>query len=412
MDSYYTSIELGSDSIKILVCNKVDNNYYVIGKISSPSEGIKKGVVIDTKKAVNSIKKALKKINDMLGFRINQVIFSIPTVSCNMNIVTGSCDVENPNEVTGSDITNVLKCALQGKILEDEEVITAIPISFNIDDRKNVKDPKGLPSSRLEVKVLVTTSKKDDVYNFLNILRQCGLDVVDVCYSETGDYYEARTSKTDQQVGAIINIGCEKTSISVFNKGIMIKNKVVNVGSKNIDKDITYIYKTPLETSRNLKENFVVASSRYADVNDTIKVTLDDGTSKELNQLELSKVVEARCIEMLKITKNELKNLTKREIRYIIITGGVSELAGFQYVVEDILGIKARICNITTMGVRHNKYSSLLGVVKYFDSKLSLRGRKMNMITDTNIQSLISVKENKENNENIINKMFGRFFEN
>ena len=412
MNSYYTSIELGTDSIKILVCNKVHHNYYVIGKVSLSSDGIKRGVIVDTKKAVSSIKKAVKKINEMLGFRVSKVILAISTVHCNMNILTGSCEVLDKDSIVGEDVINVLKCALSGKIEETEEVVTAVPISFNVDERENIKDPKGFPSETLEVKVLVTTSPKDYIYQLLDVLKQCGLEVVDLCYSATGDYYEAKTNKTDKQIGAMINIGEESTSISVFNKGIMIKNKIVNVGSRHIDNDITYIYKTPLYVSRNLKENFVVASSRYADQNESIKVETTDKKELELSQGELSKVVEARCAEILKIAKNELNNLTNREIRYIIITGGVSELAGFQYVVEDVLGIKAKICNITTMGVRHNKYSSVLGVIKYLDSKLALRGASINMLSDTSINRLITIKDNKENNDNIINKVFGRFFEN
>ena len=161
-----------------------------------------------------------------------------------------------------------------------------------------------------------------------------------------------------------------------------------------------------------MKENFVVASSNYADSNETIEIITVAGEKQENNQLELSKVVESRCEQILKISKNELKNLTKREIRYIIITGGVSELAGFQYLIEDVLGIKASVCNITTMGIRHNKYSSTFGIIKYFDSKLSLRGKKVSMLNDGDINNLISVKEGKDNNDNIINKVFGRFFEN
>ena len=117
-------------------------------------------------------------------------------------------------------------------------------------------------------------------------------------------------------------------------------------------------------------------------------------------------------VNILKLAKNELKNLTKREIRYIIVTGGVSELAGFQYIVEDVLGVKARVCDITTMGIRHNKYSSVYGIIKYFDSKLKLRGKSVNMISNEDVENLITIKQTKENNDNFMNKVFGRFFEN
>ena len=403
MSNYYTSVELGTDTIKILVCNKIDNKFHVIAQVCEPSLGIKKGIIVDTKQAINSIKKAFKKINEMLQMKITKAIVCIPTINCRTDIVVGSCDVIDYNEITGEDVTNVLKDSLVGQVAADEELITAIPITFKVDDKDNIKDPKGLAGKSLESRILMTTSPKDLVYKILEVLKLSGVDAIDVCYSSTADYYAIRNNNIDKLVGAIINIGEDKTTISVYNKGIMIKSKVINVGSRNIDNDITYIYKTSKEESRNLKENFVVAASRYADVNEVYKITTNDGETREINQLEISKVVEARCEEILKLAKNELKNLTKREIRYIIVTGGVSEMAGFQYLLEDVLGIKARVCNITTMGIRHNKYSSVLGIVKYFDSKLALRGKKVNMLSETDINNLITIKENKETNDNIIN---------
>ncbi len=412
MSCYYTGIELGTDTIKILVCSKVGNQFHVIGQVCEPSLGIKKGIVIDSKQAISSIKKALKKINEMLQIKITKAIALIPPINCRTDIVIGSCDIADYQCITGEDVTNVLKDSLVGQIQDDEELITAIPISFKVDEEGNIKDPKGMAGKSLEARVLITTSPKDLVYKILEVLKLSGLEAIDVCYSTTADYYTSKNQNLDKLVGSIINIGEDKTTISIFNKGIMIKTKILNVGSKNIDNDITYIYKTPKKESRNLKENFVVAASRYADINEVYDINLKDGKSKQINQLEISKVVEARCAEILNLAKNELKNLTKREIRYIIVTGGVSELAGFQYLIEDIFGIKAKVCNITTMGIRHNKYSSVLGIIKYFDSKLSLRGKKINMLSETDINNLITIKEEKENNTNIINKVFGRFFEN
>ena len=413
MNDYYTSIELGTDTIKILVCQKVDNDFHVIAQVCEKSQGIKKGIIVDTKQAITSVKKSVKKINEMLQIKITKAIVCVPTNDCRMDIVVGSCDVIDYQEITGENVSNVLKDALIGHVYDDEELITAVPISFKVDEEDNIKDPKGMAGKSIETRVLMTTSPKDLVYKILEVLKLSGVDAIDVCYSTTGDYFAIKNNNLDKQVGAIINIGEDKTTISVFNKGIMIKNKVISVGSRNIDNDISYIYKTSKEDSRFLKENFVVSSARYADVNETYKALIDNDNVREINQLELSKVVEARLIEILNLIKNELKNLTKREIRYIIVTGGVSELAGFQYLLEDELGIKARVCNITTMGIRHNKYSSVFGIIKYFDSKLNLRGKQTNMLSESDIESLITIRETKGSNDNnIINKVFGRFFEN
>ena len=213
-----------------------------------------------------------------------------------------------------------------------------------------------------------------------------------------------------KDVGAIINICEESTNVSVFNNGFQIKNSLIPVGSKNVDKDLTYVFKSNLEESRKLKEKFAVALSSLADSNDTWNFKIDKDTSKEVNQVGVSKVVEARVRELLKLAKNEIKNLTNREIRYIIITGGLSELAGFSYLVEQEFGFVAKVCNIKTMGIRHNMYSSCYGTIKYFNDKLDLRGKHYNMISNEDVEKLSSTDSLVTTSENVISKVFGHFF--
>ena len=178
-----------------------------------------------------------------------------------------------------------------------------------------------------------------------------------------------------------------------------------------MDRDISYIFKIKEEDSRKLKEQFAVSMQSYADTNDTVEVVVGND-KKEISQIGISKVVEARLEEILNLAKKEIKNLTNREIRYIIVTGGLSELAGFQYLVESIFGINAKVCNISTMGLRHNRYSSVLGAVQYFDDKMSLRGKNVSMISEGDIQSLMVPDDKTVNSDNIISKVFGHFFDN
>ena len=170
----------------------------------------------------------------------------------------------------------------------------------------------------------------------------------------------------DKSLGAIINIGSETINVSIFNKGIIIKEDNIDLGSKNIDKDISYVYGVDLTTSRTLKENFAVCSRRYADANDVLEIETKNGDRVIVNQYEISEIVESRVVELLKLAKKVINNLTKRKISYIIVTGGISELIGFSYVVENTLGINASTLNITTIGIRNNKYSSASGIIKYY----------------------------------------------
>lgn len=412
MDNIYTGIELGTNNVKVVVALKQDGVYHTLASVSSKSNGIRNGQIEDIKLAVLSVRNAMKQINEMLGFKIVKVIAAIPPTGCMMDIVVGSCDVIDYDEITGEDVRAVLKDALNGHIGDEFEVITASPISFKVDDMENIKDPKGMPGKVLEAKVVVSTLPKEPLYRILEVLKLSGLETVDIAYSSTGDYFTIRNDKYDEEVGAIINIGELSTNVSIFNRGIQIKNALIPIGSFNVDKDLSYIFKISLEESRKLKETFAVSVASYADSNDLVSIVTNTGEVKEISQVGVSKVVQSRLDEILKLAKNEIKNLTKREIRYIIVTGGLSELAGFQYIVENVFELKAKVCNINVMGIRHNKYSSALGVIKYFDDKLSLRGKTMNMISETDKENLISTGKKVATNDNVINKVFGHFFDN
>ena len=410
MGDIYTGIDLGTDSIKIVVSEKVNDKFQVLASCSSPSRGIKDGFITDTKVAVNSVKNALKEINDSLGIKINKVIASIPSSNCRMDIVMGKTNVIDYNEITGVDVSNALLDAIKGQDFTNEELVTAMPISFTVDEDTNIKDPKGMKGSVLEVRVVISMVPKEPLYRILEVLKLSGLETVDITFSSVGDYYTIKSRKYDELVGAIINIGEESTNISVFNKGIQIKNSIIPVGSNNVDKDITYVFKSKLSESRKIKETFAVASSNYADSNNIWNIKIDSENTKQVNQVGVSKVVEARVREILKLAKNEIKNLTNREIRYIIITGGLSEMTSFSNVVEKEFGFVAKVCNINVMGVRHNKFSSSYGITKYFDDKLSLRGKEYKMIDNEDIDTMLSI-DSKINNESMLGKVFGHFFD-
>lgn len=412
MSNVYTGIELGTNSIKVVVTMKNGKSYHVLAAVSSESSGIKNGQIVDMKLAITSVKKALKQIGDMLGLKITKVVACVPPTNCKLDIVIGSCEVIDSNEIVGEDVTNAINDALKGQNFDNSELITATPISFKVDEVENIKDPKGMKGDILETRVVISTLPKEGLYRILEVLKLSGVETVDIAFTSTGDYYTVKNDRYDMIVGAIINIGESATNVSIFNKGIQIKHAIFPIGSSNVDKDLAYIFKTDMPDARKIKETFAVSMASYADSNDVMEVKTKTGERKEISQIGATKVVEARLREILKLAKNEIKTLTNREIRYIIVTGGLSELAGFSYLIEEEFGNIAKVCNLSTMGVRHNKYSSVLGVVKYFDDKLSLRGKNYNMLNNEDMDSLIATQHKLTNNDNIVSKVFGHFFDN
>ena len=412
MRNIYTGIDLGSDSIKIVVAELVKEKFQVLASTSVKSVGIRKGLVVDSEMALRSLNLAIEEIEKVLGIRIKKAVVTVPANNRNIKVVSGVVDTEGT--VGGKDIVSVLQKSAEGEIPEDHELVSIIPIMFDTEDGKFTKDPIGLAIKSLSVKALLATAPKKQIYDYLRIFNDANIEVEDITFNCIGDYYEAKTKETDEEIGAIINIGQDKTDVSVFNKGILIKNSIFNLGSKNIDNDISYIYDTDTNTSRELKEKFALASRRYADINEMLEFDNDQGEKKSINQYEITEVVEARVVELLKLAKKEINDLTKRKISYIIITGGITELMGFSYVAENILGINTSTLNISTMGIRSNKYSSAIGIIKYFHDKMKLREKNISLIDD---ESVRQIEQNKQSmldltEDTFISKIFGYFADN
>ena len=412
MRNIYTGIDLGSDNIKIVVAEIIKEKFQVLASTSIKSVGIKKGLIVDDEMALRSLYLAIDEIRKILGIRIDKAIVTIPSNNRNIKVVSGSIDTNG--EINGKDIVSVLQQAAENEIPETEELVSIIPIMFNTAEDKFTKNPVGQTADKLTVKALLATAPKKQIYDYLSVFNKAGIAVEDITFNCIGDYYEARTKETDESLGAVINIGHDKTDVAIFNKGIVIKESIFNLGSKNVDNDISYIYGTDVSTSRELKEKFALASKRYADTNEVLDFTTDDGEKKQINQYEITEVVEARIIELLKLAKKEINDLTKREISYIIVTGGISELTGFSYVVEDVLGPSATVLNITTMGIRSNKYSSAIGIIKYFHEKMKLREKNISLIDDEKIKEIEQSKQSMLDltEDTFISKIFGNFADN
>ena len=176
MDNLYTGIDLGSNSIKVVVCEKKNDKFNVLASTSVKAHGIKEGQIADTKKAVSSVKEALKNIEEMLGFKITKVVAAVPPTNCYMDIVRGSSQVSDYNAITGNDISNAIMDALKDLDLKDQELVTSIPISFTIDGKEEVKDPKKMRGSKLDTKVVISTLEKEPLYRILEVLKLSGLE--------------------------------------------------------------------------------------------------------------------------------------------------------------------------------------------------------------------------------------------
>ncbi len=412
MKHVYTSVDIGSDSIKVVVCELFQNKLNLLAASSYRSSGIKKGLITDVEKASNCVREAMKDVEQMIGIPIRRVVASIPSYFAEYSIVKAEITVSDENiGITHEDISNVLAEAVASKPLVDREFVTVLPVDFRIDD-KVVKDPYNQMGSTLGVRGILVTTPKKNVYSVISLLEGLGIEVVDISINNIGDLYAFKNKDIDQKIGAIINIGSETTSLSLYNRGVIVKSSVIHMGGKNVDSDIAYMYKTDLETANKLKHSFALAHKRNANVSDTYEISTSVDKSLKVNQFEVSEIVSSRLEEILNLAKKELNILTTKQIDYMIITGGTSNMDDIEYVASQVLGKNVSIGNVKLLGIRNNKYSSCVGNIVYFISKLKLKGKNYSMISNEDASTLATVRKSsvESANDSMLGKIFGYFF--
>lgn len=415
MKRIYTSVDLGSDTIKILVAEIDKDKLNVLAVASVLSKGIKKGLIVDANELMGAFKQALAKIEGKIGVKIDKVLANIPPYYAEYKKVTGTITITNDNQrISGNDITNVLQTCIYNKLKDKEELITIVPHEFSIDNKKGIKDPKRLVGKKLTANAIMITTSKKNIYAIISIMESLGLKVIDLNLGPLADYYQFRNRETDKQIGALINIGANLTTVSIVDQGMVVNSEVITMGGSNIDNDIAYIFKLSKKESKKLKERFAIANKHYAEMSETVEVINLNKRELQINQYELSEIVMSRLLEILKLAKKQATLLTNKEINYIIITGGMTEIPGMSSIIGEVFGPKARLGYTETIGIRENKYSTVAGMIKYFHQKLDLRAKKYSMLSRESEEELtLPYKKGLTvTHHSLLSKVFGYFFDN
>ena len=413
MRKIYASIDIGSDTFKFLVGEAQGDKINVLAATSIKSKGIRKGLIVDSNLAVNSIRDGIKIINDELGFEIKKVIVGVPEYNVRFMYVTGKVNVDGIIET--EHVNKVIKDSVYNKLDKDYELVTVVPLDFIIDSNEGNDIPVGKECQVLEIKGIMISVPKKNIYSVISVLSGAGLDVVDITISGLADYYQVRTPKLDKKIGAIINLGHETTNVSIINNGKIMNTETIQLGGVNIENDIAYVFGTNIVDARKIKEKFAVCNKRFTNLNDTYELVNNVGDTVKLNQFEVSEVVQSRMSEILKLAKKQITLLTKKDIDYIVITGGLTEIKSFKNLVYEILGKDVIIYLMDEIGIRDNKYTTAMGMIKGFHDKMKVRGKEYSLVSLEDCEALITPNANNNINRKEktgVSKIFKGFIRN
>lgn len=408
----YTSIDIGTNSIKFVVGEYFNHKVYVLASHSVNSKGVKKGLIVEPGLVIEAIQEGIKEINDMLGIEIRRVLVNVPDYNVTFKEVSGSIDIRDSEVITASDVNRVIKDSIYNQLDDNYELVTMVPIEYKIDHEQGIRKPIGKKGQKLEIKGIMVSTPKKNIYSVLSVLEGAGLEVVDITITGLTNYHEVRDAALDKKDGAIINLGHATTTVSIFDEGTIVANETLQIGGVNVERDLAYVFGISIFDGRTLKEKFASSHKRFCQINEIYEVKNTVGESIKLNQLEVSEVVMSRMMEILNLAKKQIRLLTDKEIQYIVLTGGLTEIKAFKNLAYEIFGKDVIIYTVTTLGCRDNKYVDALGMIKYFIDKMESRGKSVSMLDVEEETALVTPNNKLKKDNDIVNKLFGNFMTN
>ena len=307
MRKIIASLDIGNHTIKLVVGEIVKNKLNILACVDVPARGIKKGFVVNPESAIEALDEVFKKGEEQIGLKIRKVIVSVPSNGIECFLSEGYTSINNEERVvTSNDIIRSMQAAVYNKVMDNRELVTILPTKFLLNDSIVTASPLSMHADKLNVKAVVVTVPKKNVTPIIKCLEKLGVEVVDVTIGALGDYYEFKNNKNSEEVGAVINIGASKTTVSIFNKGIITSSEIIDMGGDNIDYDLGYVYKIGRKDALFIKENIALADKNLAQANEAVIVEDKNGDKIKINQFSASEIVMSRLEEILNLAKKQI----------------------------------------------------------------------------------------------------------
>ena len=377
-----TGIDIGTTKIAVIIaeCTGEDNQIRILGVGEAPSDGLKKGVVVNMKQTVESLSTALAEAENQADFNVDQAFVGITgdhirgiNYSGVITISKGRNRQPVGQEITQDDICRVLDHAQSINLSPDRRILHVLSRDFKVDDRSGIKNPLGLAGHRLEAKVHLVTSAINVEKDLHSCIEKVGVNVLDFVLEPLASAYSV-LDDNEQKLGVIlIDIGGGTTDVIVYHETGVLHAGAVPLGGHNITYDIAYGVQTTLEQAEQLKCQYGSAKSAIEDPEENITITGTSGRqAKTVSKKSLAKIIEPRMDEIFRLVKNEIrKSDYLGEYTFgIVLTGGGSQLEHVSDLAQEIFHLPIKIGKPQLSGgvsekVNTPRYATGVGLINY-----------------------------------------------
>lgn len=342
-------LDIGNSKIRVIVAVLEEDSHLpnVIGVGVSPSNGLRKGNIIDVEETVNNISSALEDAERMAGEPVHHVFLGIGGDHISSQDSKGVIAISHSgNEIIEDDVDRVLEAAQAVSIPSNRRILRIIPKSFTVDEQSGIKYPVGMTGIRLEVLAHLVTGLVPAVKNVEKCVHQAGVDINDIIPSGLAAA-EAVLTKRQKELGTVvIDVGSGGTNLAVFEEGTVLHSASLPIGGENVTNDIAIGLRTSIDTADKIKIEY--GSCIPEDVHDreTIDLSLlSKIDTQTVSKKQLAEIIQARYHEIFLMVKDELAKVQRDGMlpAGAILTGAAVKMPGVLDLAREILNLPVQI---------------------------------------------------------------------
>jgi cell division protein FtsA len=344
-NSIVVGLDIGTSKVCAVVGEMTDRGVEVIGVGSHPSQGLRKGVVVNIESTVTSIKKTIAEAELMAGCEIHTVFTGLSGNHIKGFNSHGIVAVKN-KEVCQRDLVRVIDAAKAVAIPTDREVLQILPQDYIIDDQDGIKEPLGMSGVRLEAKVHIVTSAVTSAQNIVKCCSRASLNVGGIVLTPLASA-EAVLSDEERELGvALVDIGSGTTDIAVFHEGTVRHTAVLGLGGNHLTNDIAAGLRTPAADAERIKQRYGLARASMVCGDQRVEVPSAGGKSAgTVSRQILCEIIEPRLEEIFQLVQREVakSGYESSLASGVVMTGGSMLLSGAVETAEKLLGMPVRL---------------------------------------------------------------------
>ena len=380
-DTIFSAIDIGSSKIATIIAlqSKDKEEARVIGFNSTPSRGVKKGLVVDIDKVSQSVEESIEKAERMAGQKITKAVVSVggPHISAlNSRGVVAVADTRG--EISETDINRVVEAARAISLSTTRQIIEVSPRDFIVDGQEGIKNPIGMSGVRLEVETHIITASQTNLKNIDRCMNDLGINNSGFIFAGLASA-EAVLTETEKELGVVlVDIGGGKTDIAMYIDGSLSYSSSLPVGAKHITNDIAVGLRVSLDSAEKIK----IYVSKQLEEKDRLKKKIDQIDLVNLHLPELVEdfslktlidgIIGPRLEELFKLVGDEIAKSTFLDHvpSGLVVTGGGALTVGVSQTAKKSIGLPVHIGtpgNITGLvdEIIDPQFSSTVGLILY-----------------------------------------------